>query len=260
MNIYLYDGSFEGLMTAIYAGYYEAWPVDQIIDTLQYVPQLMDETKLIYTDHEKSERVVQAIQRKLKERAFQMVLYAFLSEHEKRGTMIYRFLRFAFKVGPQAVDYLAHQDVTPMWDRYRAVARESHRMVGLVRFVELQSAILYSQYESDYNLVPILGEHFHDRLRGQPWILHDMVRQLGAVSDGERWYMRALTTPEVVQLHDREIDFQMLWQTYFKHIAIRERENKELQRSHMPKKYWKYLVEINPLQQPASSMFLRGMK
>ncbi len=39
--------------------------------------------------------------------------------------------------------------------------------------------------------------------------------------------------------------YERLWRHYLKHLTIPERRNLLLQRSHMPKKYWKYLTE-NP--------------
>ncbi len=247
MNVYVFDGTFEGLLTAVYQGYYEDWKPEAIVSVDQYQQRLTDTTKMVFTDQVKAQKVLSAIGHKLGEDTMQMVLYAFLSEHEDRGTYIYRFLRFAFKVGSRAIEYLTNEAVTPMWACYRKVGREGHRMVGLIRFVELESGVLYSQYESDYNIIPILGEHFADRLKGQAWILHDMGREQGAVCDGQTWHMRPLTTPEVIQLHESEITFQQLWRTYFKHISIKERANPKLQRGHMPKKYWKYLVEMNPV-------------
>lgn len=38
-------------------------------------------------------------------------------------------------------------------------------------------------------------------------------------------------------------DFEDMWRKYLQHLTIPERRNLALQRSHMPKKYWKYLTE-----------------
>ncbi|MEA4888883.1 MAG: TIGR03915 family putative DNA repair protein [Clostridiaceae bacterium] len=40
-------------------------------------------------------------------------------------------------------------------------------------------------------------------------------------------------------------EYERMWRHYLKHLTIPERRNLLLQRSHMPKKYWKYLTE-NP--------------
>jgi len=41
-----------------------------------------------------------------------------------------------------------------------------------------------------------------------------------------------------------ERHWQHLWQTFFRRVAIGERLNPRQQRSFMPMKYWKYLVEM----------------
>jgi probable DNA metabolism protein len=42
----------------------------------------------------------------------------------------------------------------------------------------------------------------------------------------------------------RERSVQDLWRTYHRRIAIATRVNLELQRKFMPRKYWRYLTEM----------------
>ena len=46
-----------------------------------------------------------------------------------------------------------------------------------------------------------------------------------------------------IEWSDEEIKYSELWKTFHKSISIKERENKKLQQSNLPKYYWKYLVE-----------------
>lgn len=41
-----------------------------------------------------------------------------------------------------------------------------------------------------------------------------------------------------------EEGFRQLWRDYYRHMAIRERNNPTTQRSFLPKKYWAYLTEM----------------
>ncbi len=234
--IYLYDGSFEGLATAVYEGYYSKVKPNVIISQDHYIPTFFDEKINIFTDRIKADKVLMAIRQKLGEEVFQRVLYAFFSEDANVGTIIYRFIRVAFKLGPKVIDYRAHEDVGPMLDLYRKVARESHSLLGLIRFVELENGILYSQFEGTYNVLSILGSHFFNRLSGEQWILHDLKRAHAVFCNGQEWVLREADIPTDVPLHKKELLFQNLWKTYFKHIAIKERSNPDLQRNFMPKK------------------------
>jgi probable DNA metabolism protein len=42
---------------------------------------------------------------------------------------------------------------------------------------------------------------------------------------------------------EKEEIYQTLWQQYFTSINIKARKNMKLHIQHMPKRYWKYLVE-----------------
>lgn len=50
-------------------------------------------------------------------------------------------------------------------------------------------------------------------------------------------------TPDSSCFSRDELDWQKLWNVYFKSIEIRERSNPRLQRQHLPVRYWKYLTE-----------------
>ena len=43
---------------------------------------------------------------------------------------------------------------------------------------------------------------------------------------------------------DEELFQQELWKSFFKTIGINERKNKKVQINFMPKKYWKYIIEM----------------
>ncbi|WP_072989097.1 DUF4130 domain-containing protein [Flavobacterium segetis] len=42
---------------------------------------------------------------------------------------------------------------------------------------------------------------------------------------------------------DSEIQYQKLWWEYFDHTNIKERKKIKLHLQHVPKRYWKYLME-----------------
>lgn len=46
-----------------------------------------------------------------------------------------------------------------------------------------------------------------------------------------------------IAAEEQSADFEDMWRKYLQHLTIPERRNLALQRSHMPKKYWKYLTE-----------------
>jgi len=47
-----------------------------------------------------------------------------------------------------------------------------------------------------------------------------------------------------IEYEKEELDIEDLWKTFFQTIAIEERKNERCQKSFMPKKYWKYMIEM----------------
>ena len=57
MTVYLYDGSFEGMLTCVYEGYYSDEKPKGIYNTYTYESNLFEKPKFIVTDLEKSHKV-----------------------------------------------------------------------------------------------------------------------------------------------------------------------------------------------------------
>lgn len=245
MIVYIYDGSFEGMLTCVYEGYYSEDKPEAIYNTYQYEQNLFHEPRFIVTDLEKSHKVGLAIVEKLSELFFHRIVNAFFSENYDVATHIYRLLRYGFKNGPEVIMHASHPIVSAVVDLSNAVARETHLFVGLVRFMKLKGGIYYCEFGPTYNQVPLLAEHFSHRLNDQVWVIHDVNRNLAVFYDKKQWYVNEFYGLDDYTLDDEELLYQSLWKTFHKHIAIEERINPTLQRSFMPKKYWKYLIEMN---------------
>lgn len=243
LRYYLFDGSFEGLLTAVYEGFYSPDKPDGIRCEATYEPMLMDEFVELPTDGEKARKVADAISSKLSAEVFKHVLYAYFSEEPDVGDVVYQFLKLAFKKGPSIIDHESEPTINRLLRMSRSVSFEAHRMLGLVRFMELESGIFYSKLEPTRNILAVLAQHFSERLGSQTWVIHDLKRERAAFYDQQNWFIRDLPASDAVKLHERELDIQAMWQEYFKRIAIKERINPKLQQGMMPKKYWKYLVE-----------------
>ena len=241
-RLYLYDGCFEGLMCAIAAAYRESGDVEirKIDDP---APLLLGETLEIVTDSNQAAKVIDAIVLKLGMETFKRVSYAYFSEVPEVGSQLLYFLRYAFKIGPAAVEHLAHPAVKPIFEASRKVSRETHLMAGLLRFSQTASGIFYGAYEPTYDITALLAPHFAERLGDQTWVLHDLRRHLAAFYNQENWWLAELE-PAPQAYSEAEDFYRALWQTYFQHITIESRRSPERQRQHMPKKYWKYLVEV----------------
>lgn len=241
--VYLYDGSFEGLLTCIFEAYATKERDVSIKNSATYTPSFLDEVKTIGTDMGKFERVFSSIPKKISKQAQEVVYRAWLSGDEDAPDLIFHFLRAGYKIGARVTDYLQDPLISRIMDLDKKVGREAHRFLGLLRFKEIAEGIFYAVYEPDYNITVLIAPHFVKRL-AMPFIIHDKKRNICAVSDGGEMVL----TDKPPQADDvktiSEDEYASLWKAFFKAIAIKERKNPRTQMQYMPKKYWKNLTEM----------------
>ena len=242
--VYLFDGSFEGLLTCVFEAYASKELDVSIRDKKTYVPSFLDEVKEIETDMSKFERVYSSIPGKISLQAREIIYRAWLSEDENAPDLIFYFLKTGYKIGCRVTDYLQDQKISRIIDLDRKVGREAHRFLGLLRFREVSEGVFYADYEPDYNITVLIAPHFTRRLSMQPFIIHDKKRNISAVFDGNELVL----TDKVPLIGDEktisEDEYAALWKAFFKSIAIEERRNPRAQMQFMPKKYWKNLTEM----------------
>ena len=65
MTIFIYDKTFEGLLTCIFDAYFKKSFPDSLLSEKDSLPLFYDELITIYNDNEKSSRVVISMKRKL---------------------------------------------------------------------------------------------------------------------------------------------------------------------------------------------------
>jgi len=240
---YIYDGSFEGLLTAIYEAYYRRETPEKILSSDNVQNSLFIKYVHINTDQEKAQRVYDAIVQKISPSAAKNALYAFLSEAQDAGTAIYRYLKLGWKMGKSVDSALAEPHVFRVHALRKKVSQEAGKMLGLVRFRLLKSGVYYAPIEPDFNILGIIAPHFKKRMPNQDWIIHDVKRKLAAFYSQGQYAIVPFEFKGALPLDDEEFDYQTLWKEYFQNIAIKSRINPRLQRQFMPVRYWKYLIE-----------------
>ncbi|HEY8500476.1 MAG TPA: DNA metabolism protein, partial [Clostridia bacterium] len=109
--IYLYDGSFEGLLTCIFEAYAAKKPDISIVPQKAYTPSFLEEERLIETDMEKFRRVYESVSKKISPRAQKIIYKVWLSEDENASNLIYKFLRIGYKIGDKVVNYIQEPSV-----------------------------------------------------------------------------------------------------------------------------------------------------
>lgn len=243
MIVYIYDGSFDGLLTSIYEAFYSQIKPDQIIREEDYIENFLAEKVLIKTDGVKADKVYRAIIDKISPSVLKRVFYAYLSELPESGMQILKYLQLGFKIGANVDLNLVDENVLEIDNISKKVGKERHRVIGLLRFKKIKEDLLYARIEPDYNVIALTARHFIERMSSENFIIHDTRREIAVFYNKEEWIVKSLEKPEDFMVKDSEEIYEDLWKTYFNAISIERKVNPKLQKRNMPMRYWKYLTE-----------------
>jgi probable DNA metabolism protein len=170
------------------------------------------------------------------------------SDHDARyvDLALWHTLASVWKQGCSAEADLADEHVNAVLKAALRTGGEYNKYLGLVRFRDV-GGIFYSELEPECDVLTLLADHFSGRLPGQSWVLHDLRRKKAAVHDGRGWFITNIDLSQIPPSTEEDQRYQELWREFYRSTTTRQRLNAVVQRGHMPKKYWKYLVE-NPGQ------------
>ena len=242
---YLYDGSFEGLLTCIYFHYYNE-KADGIFQREEYQASMLRPYMEVETDPGKSDIVYEAIKNKISAYDLRRIYRAYKADAEGKEKKILDYVRLGFIKGSCVSMLHGEPIVFAVQQIDKKVSCEIHRLKGLIRFSELEGGILYSPVEPDHDIVEFLADHFCDRYKNEPFIIHDVKRSKALVAYGGEWYITYFTEDEVAGISENEQTYRELWKQYFENMAIKERINPRCQKNQMPVRYWKHLTEMMP--------------
>lgn len=98
-QVYLYDGTFDGLLTIVFECYLQKTIPNNIVDEIDYIPNLLEQSKFITTDEIKAKRIWNGIYRSISYTALYDCYYAFLSCQKGKEMLILEYLLHGFAVG-----------------------------------------------------------------------------------------------------------------------------------------------------------------
>ncbi|MDR0600064.1 MAG: TIGR03915 family putative DNA repair protein [Treponema sp.] len=140
-------------------------------------------------------------------------------------------------------------------DRAYKIWKEFDRLRGLLRFREDGEGRYIARCAPDHPVLPLLADHFFRRFGETPWAIIDEKRGFALVRERDR-------PPELLRIQAAAAGggprrgnaegggsagdgWEELWRNYHRSVNNEGRANPELQRRFMPKRYWKYLPELD---------------
>ncbi|MFC6382283.1 TIGR03915 family putative DNA repair protein [Psychrobacter glacincola] len=259
-SIVLYEPSFEGWLSAVFYVYASKLQGDESLQLIAqdcYVPSLIAQATSVAKDEDKAERVLIKLNQLLGRSGMRNLLWGFLSEKDHIGTTLFQVVKYAIDYPSRHImDDLGNLNVLELVQTVKSVGREKHRMEAFVRFEHTVEDIYFARVEPDFNVLPLIGEHFRQRYQDQHWAIYDLARGYGI------YYDKSQSTPKrpaalqtITELNEAvlrnpasihsadELRYQKFWQGYFTNVNIKERKNPRLHKQYLPQRYWKYLSE-----------------
>ena len=252
MITYTYDTTFLGLFSAVFQAYARGESEVDIVPEDRYQEQFFSEPVVVHTVEENAKRVLAGLEKR-SPGARQWLHRIFLTEQVGTERLILHYCRRQFATELDVRKDASDEKIRQLQRLHQQMGREEHRMHAFVRFQETPDGMYVALINPDFNCLPLLGKHFGARYPAMHWLIYDTKRHYGlhwddklkkaefiTLSNNDNSHLRQLSEE---MLAGGETDYQEYWKAYFKAVDIPERRNMQLHIQHVPRRYWKYLIE-----------------
>ncbi len=243
-----YDGSLAGFLCMAGQAVKKRINVTAVIRSgVSASGDLFNNERHIETDRIWAAKVASGLESKLGKQFLTSIGQALFSEEEGIELDLIRLIRRTLKEGRKIMQLLADPLVHHVNKVALRTSRERYRLLGLLRFNQLEDDSYLARIEPRYNVVPLLGSHFSRRLGDQRWLIVDLKRAVGVWGENRNWELvENVELPSELPLHNNEQQTVDLWKGFYQSISNPDRFNPKLRQQFMPKRYWAYLTELQP--------------
>lgn len=243
-------------ITGIFSAIYDAWKTRLEAQQLGIVLHGMIDQELFceYIEVAECERktiaVENLIKRHLGYQAYWDIYHAVLSNDREKGDAILGTMLAAREIeeSREIMQHLSHPKVRKVFELSRKVSNEAAYYREILRFSELENGILFSQIEPQNQILTCLGDHFSNRFPLENWMIYDRTHKMFLVhQESQHWVLilnEELNEEAIKRVSTNEALYVNLWKGFFDSISIKERENYDLQRQHLPLRYRGHVTEF----------------
>jgi probable DNA metabolism protein len=186
----------------------------------------------------------------------QKIAYASATDEEDAPEVVHRFARLVFRHGRLTGDLIDDRRVAAVDSLARRAFNECERARQFVRFSELKDGTLLANFLPQANVIPLVSQHFANRMRTERFVLVDERHKVAALHE------RGARCCEVVRL-DRDLAARLanggevaederyvraLWKRFYDALALPGRDRVargyDLRKGWMPMRFWDGLTEL----------------
>ena len=239
--IWLYDASFEGFASAIYAALSQK-DEQAVIQSEALVQLGLEEVNIVPTEMSHYDYLIKRLEG-FDKQIPRTIYKAWLSKKESIDQLLLAYIRLMLRIKKDPSTMRYDDLVRAVLKAANDVGTEAYYHVQFIRFRPITSEIYIADIDPAYDILLFMIGEFQDRLAGKKFLIRDRKRGKCLVCDGFQHWLS--TEPELLEIEIHESDsFSDMWKTYFKHIAIPERTNPKLQTQKVPRRYRKLITEF----------------
>lgn len=258
--IYRYDGSFQGFLCCVEASFRRKELPIAILS-----PEAVQETLFSYQEIETRRDIAERVWRSMREKmgmdAASLLWTAFLNgapggpEGEKEAALL-RFAVLGYRYGPPVCLMHGREEVARIEALSLASTHEAHQLTGFLRFSEIQGG-LAAVIEPKHFVLPLMREHFCGRYPEERFFIYDKTHHAALVYRPYESKILPVEDWEAPSSSELEEAYGLLWKKYYHAIGVEARENPQCRMSHMQKRFWTHLPELQPVTQREKDLSLR---
>lgn len=257
--VFLCEDSIEGVFTAVYDGYakkiQEHLSHEQIgIQTGELKePKLFEEYIEIIPDMEKVRKVTNTILQSFGQDTYLYFCEALATENPEKADAVYHAVATGLmeknnKRRRAVMENLANPWMNKVFRMSLYAGNEIMHLKEFIRFQELENGVLFSEIGPKNNVITFLTPHFVDRFPNENFIIYDSVRDIVVLHAAFQNFIvtsgKDLNKEMIRNFSEKEREYRKLFTFFHNTIAIKERENRNLQRNMLPLRFREYMVEF----------------
>ena len=151
MTVYVFDGTMDGLLTAVFDAFALKDSPEAVLTEGDALPLFCERTYTVHTDEEKARRVWAGLEKQLSRETMKLISVSWLAELSELNAHLFRYICKVFRQGDIARNF-ADPDVLAVTNIARRVLHEQLRMKQFIRFQKAKDGTYLAVVSPDHNV------------------------------------------------------------------------------------------------------------
>ena len=178
LNLYYYDGSFNGFLTVLYDVEYQGARVEELLKRESAPDALFPEPNYIPARIGCAEHIWEKL-RASNYSALKTLYFAFMSEEKGIENVLLRFFRTCIKEGSTETDISYHAEFHGLRRLANEVEKEKKTTERKLLIQESVGSPCVTAIRPKYNILPLISRYLRTRYRESEWVVFDLRRRYG---------------------------------------------------------------------------------